>query len=191
MTEADAILSFWFSEAAKRHWFKSTDAFDAEIRAKFETTAMNLAAQLDGLKAASDAQLPEWEDTPDTALALIIALDQFPRNMYRGTPAAFAWDPLALAAAQRLVARGADLRIDQSRRQFAYMPFMHAEDLAAQERCVMLCDARLADNTIDHAIIHRDIIARFGRFPHRNAILGRITTPDEQAYLDEGGFNPA
>lgn len=182
MKTAEDILDFWFSDQARSHWFASTDRFDALIRQQFEPIAMALAA----------GPIPnrEWEDTPRSALAMIIALDQFSRNMYRGTQAAFAWDPFSLGVAQRLVDAGGDLRLDQGIRKFAYMPFMHAEDIAQQERCVQLCDSRLNDETIKHAITHRDIIARFGRFPHRNAVLGRETTADEQAFLDQGGFNP-
>ena len=186
MRRDQEIIDFWFSSEARSHWFKSTDRFDGQVREKFETTAIALAA---GMQAGRGSYA-DWEDRPDSALALIIALDQFPRNMYRGTPAAFAWDPLALTAARRAVERGHDLKLGQDRRPFAYMPFMHAEDLEAQERCVSLCDSRLKDDTIKHAITHRDIIARFGRFPHRNDVLGRVTTPEEQDYLDNGGFNP-
>lgn len=183
MKTAEDILAFWFSDAARSHWFSSTDRFDAEIRRQFEPTAINLAA--------GNFPNAAWEADPRNALALIIALDQFPRNMYRGTRAAFAWDPLSLGVAERLIEKGGDLRLEQDIRKFSYMPFMHAEDLAAQERCVSLCDARLEDETIKHAITHRDVIARFGRFPHRNDSLGRTTTQAEQTFLDDGGFNPA
>jgi uncharacterized protein (DUF924 family) len=182
----DDILRFWFSDRAEKHWFKSSDAFDAEIRQKFEVTAMELAAQQATRNSAHD-----WEkQSPDAHLALVIALDQFPRNMYRDTAAAFAWDRFALVAAKRMVERKTDIHLSQKQRPFAYMPFMHSEDLADQDECVRLCDARLDDsNTLKFAHIHRDIILRFGRFPHRNRILGRDTQPEERAFLDDGGFS--
>ncbi|MCL4166943.1 UNVERIFIED_CONTAM: hypothetical protein GTU68_008327 [Idotea baltica] len=132
-----------------------------------------------------------WESQgPEAHLALIIALDQFPRNMYRDTPAAFAWDDYALASAKRMHALKGDLQLDQTQRPFAYMPLMHSENLDDQEACIRLSDARLfEDGTLKFAIVHRDIIEQFGRFPHRNKILNRETTPEEQAFLDAGGFS--
>ena len=186
MKTPDHILRFWFSDRATKHWFKSTDAFDAEIRREFESTAMSLAAE------QAESNVPHaWEGQGVEAhLALIIALDQFPRNMYRDTAAAFAWDTFALTAAKRMIARKTDFLLTQTQRPFAYMSFMHSEDLADQEACVHLTDARLDDdNTLKFAKIHMDIIARFGRFPHRNSILGRETRPEEQAFLDDGGFS--
>lgn len=185
MRGPENILRFWFSDRASKHWFKSSDAFDAEIRHEFEDTAIALAAT-----QAERGGIHKWEKlSPNTHLALIIALDQFPRNMYRDTPAAFAWDGFALAAAKRMIARKADIHLPQKQRPFAYMPFMHSEVLADQEECVRLSDARLDDeSTLKFAEIHRDIIVRFGRFPHRNQILGRETLPEEQAFLDDGGF---
>jgi len=184
--EPKHILRFWFSERAAKYWFKSSDAFDAEIRREFESTAIALAAV-----QAEGKQAHKWEaQNPGAHLALIIALDQFPRNMYRDTPAAFAWDGFALAAAKRMIARKTDIHLLQKQRSFAYMPFMHSEELADQETCVRLSDARLDDEgTLRFAKIHWDIIARFGRFPHRNEILGRETTLEEQAFLDDGGFS--
>ena len=186
MKTAADILAFWFSPKAKKHWFQSTDAFDAHIRQTLELTAMSLAA--DQSKVST---VHAWETQgPDAHLALIIALDQFPRNMYRATPAAFAWDEKALAAAKRMVALKADLKLTQEQRPFVYMPYMHSENLADQEACVTLCDARLVEEgTLKFAKIHRDVIARFGRFPHRNKFIGRETTPEEQAFLDSGGFS--
>ena len=153
---------------------------------EFEATAISLAAQ------QAERKTPHpWEtQSPEAHLALIIALDQFPRNMYRDTAAAFAWDEYALNAAKRMTARKSDLYLTQDQRPFAYMPYMHSEALADQEECVRLSDARLEkDGTLKAAITHRDIIARFGRFPHRNHILGRAILPEEQAFLDEGGFS--
>ncbi len=180
------ILAFWFAPDVKKHWFKSTDAFDARMRKSFEMAAMSLAADQTKADVAH-----AWESQgPEAHLALIIALDQFPRNMYRATPAAFAWDGKAVAAAKRMVARKTDLLLTQEQRPFVYMPYMHSENLADQEACVTLCDARLVeDGTLRFAKIHRDVIAQFGRFPHRNKFLGRETTPEEQVFLDDGGFS--
>jgi len=180
IVSAEDILSFWFEEAGPRKWFQESDAFDADVRARFEETAIRLAANHQG-----------WEETPSSSLALIIALDQFPRNMYRGTKAAFAFDNKALKAAIKMTDKGWDLKIDQSRRAFIYMPFMHAEDLGTQSECVRLVDSRLNDsNTLHHAKEHRKVIERFGRFPHRNDILGRTSTDEEKAFLKSKGYRP-
>ncbi len=182
MRSADNILDFWFSEPARKRWFKSTESFDATIRIEFEATAQALAT----------ADMPHaWEGQgPRAHLALILALDQFPRNMYRGKAAMFAWDAQALAAAKRLVASDGDLALDQDARPFAYMPLMHSENLDDQNACVELCQDRLdGEDTLKFAVLHRDIIAQFGRFPHRNPLLGRKMTADEQDYLDTGGFS--
>lgn len=180
------ILDFWFSSDATQYWFESTDAFDASIRRDFESTAIALAAD------QSKIDVPHaWEaQGVEAHLALVIALDQFPRNMYRATPAAFAWDRTALASAKRLVARKSDLKLTQVQRPFVYLPYMHSESLADQEDCVRLCEARLqGESTLRFAEIHRDVIKQFGRFPHRNAALGRVTSDEEQAFLDAGGFS--
>jgi len=185
MKNPDDILSFWFEETPKKHWFQATSAFDADIRQRFEMTATQLAASLSAQKTH------EWEAEVESSLALIIALDQFPRNMYRDTPGAFAWDSLALGAAERMTEKGWDLKIEQSRRAFIYMPFMHSEDMASQNKCVSLCDSRLeGDNTLHHAKEHRKLIERFGRFPHRNTILKRESTDEEKQFLAKGGYSP-
>lgn len=135
-----------------------------------------------------------WEGDPVSALALIIALDQFPRNMFRGMAEAFQWDALALGVAERMIDQGGDMDIPTARRAFVYMPFMHAEDLAAQNRCVELTGSRLKDGgggTLRAAISHRDVIEQFGRFPHRNATLGRESTPEERQFLKSGGYDPS
>jgi uncharacterized protein (DUF924 family) len=183
-TPAD-ILDFWFSDRAKKRWFGSTPDFDAEVLQHFEDTAETLAK--------GPFPYPGWEDTADGALALIIALDQFPRNMFRDTRRAFAWDAKALAAAERMVDASHDMDVPVDRRAFVYMPFMHAEDLAAQNRCVELAGSRLDDggSTLKHAKSHRDVIERFGRFPHRNEVLGRESTAEERAFLEGGGYDPS
>ena len=186
MKTPDQILRFWFSDRAAKHWFKSTDAFDAEIRREFESTAISLAAT-----QAENRRAHPWErQSAEDHLALIIALDQFPRNMYRDTAAAFAWDGFALSAAKRMIERRTDFLLTQDQRPFVYMPYMHSEVLADQEQCVHLADSRLDDdNTLKFAKIHLDIIARFGRFPHRNLSLGRETLSEEKAFLENGGFS--
>lgn len=180
------VLNFWFSEDHKKFWFKSTDAFDAEIGRRFGSTARILADDI----AVTGIN---WRADPLSHLAEIIVLDQFPRNMYRGTPAAFAWDSKALKSAQSLVERDRDLALPMDHRAFAYMPFMHAEDLVAQNRCVELAGSRLVDggSTLRHAKAHRDVIERFGRFPHRNAVLGRVSTDAEREFLENGGYDPS
>lgn len=176
------VLDFWFSEEAEKRWFNSTPSFDARILQLFEDTATELAR--------GPFPHPIWEETPEASLALIIALDQFPRNMFRDTRKAFAWDAQALGAAERMVAKGWDMELPKARRSFVYMPFMHAEDLAAQERCVELTEP-LPGTTHKHAVAHRDVIAKFGRFPHRNAVLGRESTEAEKAFLADGGYDPS
>ncbi len=175
-TPAD-ILAFW-REAGPDKWFIKDEAFDAEIRSRF----------LEAHEAAAAGRLSDWEATPEGAYALLILLDQFPRNLFRGSSRAFATDAQALAVAERAIARGFDKEFDNPERRFIYLPFMHAEDLAHQERCIALCEAAVDPEGVRFAVIHRDIIRDFGRFPHRNPILGRPTTAEERAFLEEGGF---
>lgn len=184
MAKADDILTFWFDEAGPERWYQKSDAFDAEIRARFEAAAIDMAA------SKLQGEHP-WEAQPDSMLALIIALDQFPRKMYRGTKAAFAWDPLSLKTAKDMSEKGWDLKIPQDRRTFAYMPFMHSEDMTDQDRCVSLMDSRLdSESSLHHAKEHRKLIRKFGRFPHRNDILGRESTTEEISFLKNGGYAP-
>jgi uncharacterized protein (DUF924 family) len=173
---AETLVSFW-REAGREKWFRRDDAFDALFRHRF------MALHLEAAARAHDG----WAETAEGALALMLVLDQFPRNAFRGTAHMFATDALALVFADRALAEGHDRHVAEELRVFFYLPFMHAEDLAHQERCVALCGP-LGGETLKYAIIHRDIIARFGRFPHRNAVFGRVTTPEEQAFLDSGGF---
>ena len=171
------ILAFW-REAGRERWYKRNDAFDAEVRRRF----------LALWQQATAGELAAWEDSDDGALALVIVLDQFPRNMFRGTPQAFASDALARDVARRAIAGGADQRVDPVLLEFLYLPFMHSEHLPDQLHCVALFQNTDNAENLKYAGEHADIIRRFGRFPHRNRLLRRDTTPDEQAFLDGGGF---
>jgi uncharacterized protein (DUF924 family) len=171
------VLAFWRA-AGPDKWYTKDSDFDAEITRRFLTT----------YEAAVAGQLSNWEDTPGGALALMIVLDQFPRNMFRGTARTFAADALARAAADRAIGRGFDQRIATPERQFLYIPFEHSEDPVDQERSLRLFRANDDAEALKWAELHANIIRRFGRFPHRNATLGRVTTADEQAFLDSGGF---
>lgn len=173
-TQPHDVVAFW-QEAGPARWFAKDAAFDRDFIARFADAHM----------AAARRELDHWLDTPEGALALLILLDQFPRNAFRGTAHMFATDALALSFAREAVARGHDQAVDAALRVFCYLPFEHSEVLADQDRAVALCDANGRDR---YAHMHRDIIRRFGRFPHRNAVLGRETTMDEQAFLDAGGF---
>jgi long-chain acyl-CoA synthetase len=172
-----AVLDFWFGLDPEK-WYKKDDAFDAAIREQFLAT----------YEAAAGGQLSDWEQTPESTLALLIVLDQFPRNMFRGSPRSFAADSLALAIAKRAVERGFDRTLDVQKRTFVYLPYEHSENLDDQERGVALIRAAGDQESLKWAELHADIIRRFGRFPHRNAVLGRGTTAQEQAFLDAGGF---
>ena len=185
---ADAILAFWFGprhlpmrNTARDEWFRKDAAFDAEIRMRFgDATAIALAGGYG-----------EWCATPEGALARVLLLDQFTRNIHRDTPASFAGDARALATAQDAIDRGLDRALDPHGRWFLYLPFEHAEDRAAQERSLALYGA-LAKETglaapLEWAQKHADVVARFGRYPHRNAILGRTSTPEELAFLEAPG----
>lgn len=168
------VLEFWFGDHARPRWFVKEPAFDELIRTRFETThRAALAGQLDG-----------WQDGSDGALALVIALDQLPRNMYRGSARAFAADEKAREVARLATQRGFDLMQPVNRRNFFYLPFEHSEDLADQDFYLALVRERIGEaRTVEWGMKHRVIIARFGRFPHRNQALGRVTTPDEAAFL--------
>jgi uncharacterized protein (DUF924 family) len=176
------IVGFW-RNAGPRQWFAKNAAFDDAIRLKFEPVHL----------AASRGKYDGWLASAEGALALIILFDQFPRNLWRGSAHAFATDPLARRTASAAIALGHDLQIEGQLRPFAYLPFEHSESLADQDRSVALCERLEADTgdsgTLKWARKHREIIVRFGRFPHRNAALGRETTDEEQAFLDEGGFS--
>ncbi len=177
------ILDFWFGAPDSRErgrprkaWFQKSEIFDAEIRRRFLAT----------WEFAERGELERWRETPLASLALIIVLDQFPRNMFRGTARAFSSDFLALSAARSMTERGFDRLLSPAERGFAYLPFEHAEDLAAQRRSLALSQA-LDPEHIGYARRHYEIIARFGRFPHRNAMLGRESTPEEIEFLKQPG----
>src|SRR4051794_5109570 len=172
------ILAFW-REAGHDRWYARDDAFDAEVRRRFLTVWQQAAA----------GELSSWEASDDGALALTIVLDQFPRNMFRGDPQTYASDSQARDVAARAIRRGTDKRIDPLLLEFLYMPFMHSEHLPDQLRCVELFAGTSNTENQEYAEHHADIIRRFGRFPHRNRVLGRETTPEEQAFLDAGGFS--
>ena len=174
---ADEVVSFWRAAGPDR-WFNKDASFDEEIRQRF----------LESHEAAAAGKLTDWEQSAQGALALLILLDQFPRNMFRGDARAFATDPLARAVAAGAIVRGFDSQVPPEMRGFFYLPFQHSEDLADQERGIAFYKAIGDLENLKWAELHADIIRRFGRFPHRNAVLGRTTTPDEQAFLDGGGF---
>lgn len=179
--QAREILEFWRSAGPQR-WFAKSAEFDEEVRARYRETHF----------AAARRALDSWITTPEGALALILLLDQFPRNLWRACAHAWATDPLALSVARRGVSQSFDRQGPQDLRVFWYLPFEHSESLADQDRCVRLmqdwADEGGDAEFLKWAHVHRDVIVQFGRFPHRNGALGRQTTPEEQAFLDAGGF---
>lgn len=170
------LLDFW-RQAGPARWFRHDAGFDAAFRERF------LAAH----EAAVRGELVPWSATADGALALVLLLDQFPRNAFRGTPRAHATDAQARQVAAAALAEGHDSCFEPPLRAFFYLPFMHSESLADQERCVELMRP-LGGEQLRYAQHHRGIVERFGRFPHRNAVLGRPSTPEELQFLQEGGF---
>jgi uncharacterized protein (DUF924 family) len=174
--EARAVLKFWRT-AGPTLWFAKDADFDARFRDRF------LASH----EAAARGELEHWMASPEGALALLILLDQFPRNAFRGTPRMYDTDALARRAANTAFAAGYDQRMPRELRKFFLLPFAHSEDLADQERAVALA-RRIGAEDLSHAEHHRDIVRRFGRFPHRNKILGRETTVEERQYLENGGY---
>jgi uncharacterized protein (DUF924 family) len=186
--EAQRVLDFWFGASGEPHagkrrpeWFRKSEAFDAAIRERF----------LSVYEEAAAGRLAHWGAAARGLLALIVVLDQFPRNMFRGSPRAYATDRQALFAAERMVARGSDRDLAPLERQFAYLPFEHAENLASQEQSMRLFGLLARDpvhaDLLEWARKHYAIIERFGRFPHRNDVLGRASTPEEIAFLAQPG----
>jgi uncharacterized protein (DUF924 family) len=171
------ILRFW-RDAGPDRWFNRDDGFDRELTSRFLAT----------WEIASRGGLSAWEATDEGALALVIVLDQFPRNMFRNDPRTYASDPLAREVARRAIARGRDLNLDPDLRSFLYLPFEHSENAADQTTSVELFRTLGNADSLKWAEHHAEIIGRFGRFPHRNQLLNRTTTPDEQSFLDNGGF---
>lgn len=169
------ILDFWFKDTDPKLWFADDAALDARIRDKFEET----------WRAARDGKLEDWKTHVDGALALVILFDQFSRNIFRGKAEAFSTDALARVAADRAIRHKFDLEVPKGVRAFFYLPFMHSENPSDQERSVMLFAERVGQDSMNYpyALHHRDIIARFGRFPARNMALGRASTPEEAAFL--------
>jgi uncharacterized protein (DUF924 family) len=175
------VVGYW-RHAGPSKWFKKSSVFDDALRLRFEPVH----------HAAARGEYAAWDQTAEGALALALLFDQIPRNLYRNSAHAFATDPLARAICDKALDRALERDIEPALRVFIYMPFMHSEDLADQDRSVILFekhDVETGDiDSLKAAVTHRDIIRRFGRFPHRNPMFGRDTTPEEQAFLDEGGF---
>ncbi|MFE4108149.1 DUF924 family protein [Almyronema epifaneia] len=190
-TPAVDILNFWFGNPAdpdsdygqqRRIWFQKQAAFDQQVRQQF----------LASYEQARQGTYQNWRQTPQGTLALVILFDQFPRHMFRGTPQSFATDALALSTAQSAIAQGSDRPLLPVERLFLYLPFEHSENLEHQNQSVALFEALVQQapdlqSTLDYAYRHREVIARFGRFPHRNAILGRDSTAAELAFLQQPG----
>ena len=174
--DRNEVVQFWV-DAGSGSWFRKDEAFDDRFRERFAAA----------YEAAARGELDDWSADTEGALALLILLDQYPRNSFRGTPSMFATDDKALQVAKQAIASGFDVTAEPSLRLFFYTPFIHSELIENQDRALELY-APLGADTARHAHIHRDIIARFGRFPHRNPLLGRETTADEQKFLEEGGF---
>ena len=173
LATADSVIDFWFHEIPSKAWFQKSEAFDAEVAARFGAT----------LKAAVCGELWSWRKTPQGRLAEVIVIDQFSRNIYREKPASFSNDPLALVLAQTTVQLGADQDLEPDARAFLYMPYMHSESALINIEAVRLFSHPGLERNLDFELRHKAVIDRFGRFPHRNAILGRISTPEETAFL--------
>jgi uncharacterized protein (DUF924 family) len=177
----EELIDFWFSKESRERWFRSTPEYDALVRSRFEAA----------WEQARDGALADWEQTADGALALVILLDQMPLNMFRDQPASFSTEALSRALAERALVRGFDRIVADDRRAFFYLPYMHSESLADQERSVELFGQSGLEQNLKWARHHLEIVQRFGRFPHRNAILGRVSTPEETEWLDSpDAFNP-
>lgn len=172
-----AVIAFW-KQAGPKRWFAKDDAFDTQFRETFQTAHFQAARR----------ELEDWIATADGALALLLLLDQYPRNAFRGSAHMFATDPLALHYARRMIEAGLDQQVEPALRAFCYLPFEHSEQLADQQESLRLNQA-LDASTYHWAQEHARIIERYGRFPHRNAVLGRSSTEDEVMFLQNGGFS--
>jgi uncharacterized protein (DUF924 family) len=182
----EEVLAFWFGEEGdeeygefRQAWFEKNEDFDREVTTRFS----------DLYEEAASGKLDSWKDDARSALALIIVLDQFPRNMFRGDPRSWATDAKALEVAKHAVERAYDRELPPFQRSFVYMPYMHSENLEDQKRCVELFElmGESGKNNVEYAVGHMEIIERFGRFPHRNEVLGRETTPEEAEFLTRPG----
>lgn len=171
------ILQFWFEELEPANWWRKDAGLDAQIRQRFASLHA----------AASAAELWCWRESAEGRLAELIVLDQFSRNLFRDDARAFAQDTMALALAQEAVRSGSDRTLAPTLRSFLYMPYMHSESLTIHDQALQLFDQPGLENNLDFERQHRELIVRFGRYPHRNAVLGRVSTPEEQAYLAEPG----
>lgn len=183
---AQQVLEFWLDEVGPKGWFTADDAVDEEIRRRFgDLVERALAGDLEGAPGPSAVDR-------QNVLALLILLDQFPRNLFRGQAKAFAGDAQALELSREAIALGLDLATPEPQRMFFYLPFEHSETLEDQNRAVSLFEERLRSwpDSVEHAEKHRELIRKFGRFPHRNAALGRESTPEEIAHLEGGGYAP-
>ncbi len=181
MSEPEAIIEFWLHELGEGGWYTAVDEVDAEIRARF----------LPAWEAAERGEREFWLNGPRGSLAYMILTDQFPRNMFRGDPRSFATDPRARAGARVAIERGWDMAIAEPQRVFFYMPFEHSEDIADQDRSIDLMTRKMPEHGAEfglHARAHAEVIRRYGRFPFRNAALGRQSTPEEVAFLEQGGY---
>ncbi|MDH5446240.1 MAG: DUF924 domain-containing protein [Gammaproteobacteria bacterium] len=167
------LLNFWFAPQQEKRWFNSTPEFDQQIHEQFEQVWI----------MAKAGQQTDWEQTAEGALALVVLLDQMPLNMYRGLPESFSTEAQARTVAERAIEQGFDLQLTDSGKAFLYMPFMHSEDMRDQDRSVALYEAAGLKHNLKFAKHHRDIVRRFGRFPHRNMILGRTSTEEETDWL--------
>lgn len=177
MTDALALWRFWFEVLDREAWFRADAAVDEALRTRFaELPDLALAGALDG-----------WRATPRGSVALVLALDQLPRNLWRGEARAFAYDARARAEADAALGRGVEAALGVDERAFLYLPFEHSEEAADQERCCALFETLGDAVYTDYAHRHRDVIRRFGRFPHRNEVLGRASTAAEEAYLAQPG----
>lgn len=174
MVTHNHVLQFWFDEVGPKHWFKQSDAFDALCKERFLST----------LEAAIKGECWEWRQTPEGRCAEIIVLDQLSRNIFRSDARSYAQDGMALALAQEAVASGDDQRMNADERYFSYMPYMHSESLAVHEQGLQLFEALGNADALRYEIAHRDVIRQFGRYPSRNAELGRSNTPEEDRYLE-------
>ena len=180
MSDPVSVLDYWLNKVGPDGWYAGGEALDDDVRARWQ----------DLWEAAERGGLDHWIEGPVGTLAFIILTDQFPRNMFRGQARAFATDPHARAAARRALEAGWDLQVPEPERQFMYLPFEHSEDPEDQSLSVRLFTERLPSepDNIHHARAHAEVIRRYGRFPTRNAALSRVNTPEEQTYLDEGGY---